>query len=98
MNENYDLYRQMLLGAYKVDDKKLAHLVRKRLSPYLKTNLRSCNKIIPFPAPPVFCTETEPALFGQEPQSLTGRSQLFIFLGFAGIWFFYPFMAWFFMP
>ena len=98
MNENYDLYRQLLLDAHKVEDKPLARMVQKRLKPHLKNSQGRCNKIIPFPAAPVFCTETEPAFFGQEPQFLTGVSQIFIFLGFTGIWIFYPFMAWFFMP
>jgi len=98
MNENYDLYRQMLLDAYKVKDIKLTRLVQKRLVPHLKTSRESCNKIIPFPAAPVFCIETEPSLFGQEQQFLTGPSQLFILLGFTGVWLFYPVMAWLFMP
>lgn len=98
MNENYDLYRQMLLDTQKVKDKKLTRLVQKRLVPHLKTSRGSCNKIIPFPLAPVFCTEAEPVLFRQEQQFLTGLPQIIIFLGFTGIWFFYPFMAWFFMP
>jgi hypothetical protein len=92
MNDNVDLYRQMLWDAQKVEDKKLARLVQKRLSPHLHTGRENCNKIIPFPAPPVFCTEAEPADFWKEQQFWTGLMQLFIVLGIAGAWFFMPFI------
>jgi len=98
MNENYDLYRQMFLDAQKVKDKRLARMVQKRLSIHLRPNRGSCNKIMPFPAAPVFCTETEPAIFGEEQQICTGLSQLFVLLGFTGAWFFYPLMYWLFIP
>jgi len=98
MNENYDLYMQMYRDAHKVKDKKLARTVQKRLTPHQKTTRESCNKIIPFPVAPVFCTETEPAMFGQEQQFTPGPSHLFIFLGFTGVWFFYPLMYWLFIP
>lgn len=50
MTSTVDLYRQILRDAYKVEDKKLARLVQRRLTPYPKTDRGSCNKIIPFPA------------------------------------------------
>jgi hypothetical protein len=92
MNDNVDLYRRMLWDAQKVEDKKLARLVQKRLSPHLKTGRESCNKIIPFPATPVFCTEIEPDIFWKEQQFWQGLMQLFIVLGIAGAWFFMPFI------
>ena len=50
MTSNVELYRQILRDAYKIEDKKLAGLVKKRLTPYLKAIRGSCDKIIPFPA------------------------------------------------
>ena len=91
MNDSVDLYRRMLWDAQKVEDKKLARLVQKRLSPHLKTGQESCNKIIPFPAMPVFCTDTEPVIFWREQQFWRGLVHLFIVLGIAGAWFFMPF-------
>jgi hypothetical protein len=92
MNDNVDLYRRMLWDAQKVEDKKLARLVQKRLSPHLDTGRENCNKIIPFPAIPVFCTEIEPDVFWKEQQFWQGLVQLFIFLGIAGAWAFLPFI------
>jgi hypothetical protein len=92
MNGNIDLYRQMLWDAQKVEDKKLARLVQKRLSPHLKTGREGCNKIIPFPAAPVFCTEIEPDIFWKEQQFWRGLMQFFLLLGIAGAWFFMPFI------
>lgn len=60
MANNVDLYRQMLWDARKVADKTLAHLVQKRLSPYLKTNPERCPKIIPFPTQPAGKTYVYP--------------------------------------
>ena len=92
MNGNIDLYRQMLWDAQKVEDKKLARLVQKRLTPHLKAGQESCNKIIPFPATPVFCTETEPATFWKEQQFWQSLMQLLIILAVTGAWFFMPFI------
>ena len=92
MNDQVDLYRRMLWDAQKVEDKKLARLVQKRLSPHLKTGRGGDNKIIPFRATPVFCTEAEPIIFWKEQQFWRGLMQLFIVLGIAGAWFFMPFI------
>ena len=92
MNDQVDLYRRMLWDAQKVEDKKLARLVQKRLSPHLKTGRGGCDKIIPFPNTPVFCTEAEPAIFWKEQQFWRGLIQLFIVLGIAGSWCFMPFI------
>ncbi len=92
MNGNVDLYRRMLWDAQKVEDKKLARLVQKRLSPHLKSGRESCDKIIPFPVTPVFCTETEPIIFWKEQQFWQGLMLLFIVMGIVGTWFFMPFI------
>jgi len=92
MNDQVDLYRRMLWDAQKVEDKKLARLVQKRLSPHLKTGRDGGNKIIPFPSAPVFCTEAEPIIFWKEQQFWRGLMQLFIVLGITGAWFFMPFI------
>ncbi len=92
MNDNVDLYRRMLWDAQKVEDKKLARLVQKRLTPHLKSGRENCNKIIPFPVTPMFCAETEPTIFWREQQFWRGLMHLFIVLGIAGAWIFLPFI------
>ena len=88
MTHNVDLYRQMLWGAQKVEDKELARILRKRLCPNLKAGRGICNKIIPFPAGPGLFTETEPAISWRERQFWTGLVHLFFIMGTVGAWLF----------
>jgi hypothetical protein len=92
MSDHVDLYRRMLWDAQKVEDKKLARLVQKRLTPHLDTGRESSTKIITFPAAPVFCTEIEPDIFWKKQQFWQGLVQFFIFLGITGAWAFLPFI------
>ncbi len=95
MTDNVDLYRQMLWGAQKVEDKELARILRNRLSSNLKAGRGICNKIIPFPVGPLLCTETEPAIFLREPPFWTGLMHPFMGLGIVGTWLF---LALFYLP
>ena len=92
MPDSVDLYRQMLWDAQKVEDKKLARILQKRLSPHLKAGQESGNKIIPFPVGPVLCNEAEPPIFWKEQQFWTGLGQLLFVLGIVGAWCFLPFI------
>ena len=92
MPESVDLYRQMLWDAQKVEDRKLARMLSKRLSPHLRAGREGCNKIILFPAGPVLCTETTLDIFWKEQQFWVGLMQFFMVLGIVGTWFFMPFI------
>jgi len=89
--ETNDLYLQMLWEAQKVDDKRLAKMILRRLT--TRRQLSEAREavsgtVIPFPLKPALCISAEPeSTFWKQGQFWQDLLQFFTMLLIAGAWF-----------